>query len=332
MRLWSRRHAMQAAGTVGIGLLAGCGRLPFQAQQPAKVPRIGYLAVFPDAPESSAARFLQGLRDLGYVEGQNFLVEWRRAEPDSERLPDLAAELVRLPVDVIVAEGIAIAAARNATSEIPIVMVGANDPVASGLVASLSRPGGNVTGMSGMAVQLSAKRLQLLKEAMPASQRVAVLWHRMSATIGPWEELQTAAAVLGLQLVSLEVTDASEFESAFDLAAREGAEAVYLVPDAFMSSQVPRTVALLTESRLPAMYPRRAYAAAGGLMSYGPVTGENPRRAATYVDRILKGTKPADLPVEQPRDFEFVINLKTAQALGLAIPPHVLLQATEVIQ
>jgi putative ABC transport system substrate-binding protein len=326
----TRRDFVQGAGMTGLGLLAGCGQMPGQAA-PSRVARIGYLGVFPGTPSPSAEAFLQGLRDLHYTEGQNFRMEWRRAEPDSPGLEDLAAELVRLPVDIIVAEGTAIAAARNATSEIPIVMVGANDPVASGLVASLARPGGNVTGMSSLAVQLSAKRLELLKTATPAIQRIAVLWHPMSATLGLWDEAQSAAPTVGVSLQSLPVSEVGELERALEAATREQADAFYVLPDAFMSYHLTRTVDLVTQSRLPAMYPRRAYVEAGGLMSYGGVSRENPRRAAYYVDKILKGAKPADLPVEQPREFEFVINFKAAQALGLTIPQHVLLQATEII-
>jgi putative tryptophan/tyrosine transport system substrate-binding protein len=328
----SRRQVLQGAGAMGLGLVAGCGRLPGQAQAPAKVPRIGYLGVFSDAPGPSAEPFRQGLHDLHYAEGHNILIEWRWAGPNSDRLPELTAELVRLPVDVIVAEGAAIRAAMEATSEIPIVMMGAIDPVTSGYVASLARPGGNVTGPSNMAVQLGAKRLQLLKEAAPGTQHVAVLWHPTPTTAVAWEEVQGAAPTVGVGLQSLPVGDAPDFDTAFEAAARERANALFVLPDSFMSYHLARTVDLGTQSRLPAMYPRRAYVEAGGLMSYGAVPGDSVRRAAVYVDKILKGAKPADLPVEQPMTFEFVINLQTAQALGLTIPPHVLLQATEVIQ
>ena len=281
------------------------------------------------------ARDSQIGRELGYVEGQNLLVEWRSADGDYDRLSELAAELIRLPVDLIVAEGPATRAAMNVTSVIPIVMVGAQDPVASGWVASLARPGGNVTGPSNITVQLSAKQLQLLQQVTPELSRVAVLWHTLpnsSSGAGPAGllELQSAAPALGIQLQSLQVADASDFERVFDTAAREHAEALIVRQDAFIASQLPRVVDLGLRSGLPTMYPRRAYVEAGGLMSYGAVE-DSARRAAVYVDKILKGARPADLPVEQPTNFNFVINLKTAEALGLTIPQHVLLQATEII-
>jgi putative tryptophan/tyrosine transport system substrate-binding protein len=332
MTRYTRRNLMHGAGTVGLALLAGCGRLPGQAQQSARIPRIGYLGVFSDAPGPSTEPFVQGLKDLQYAEGQNILIEWRWAGTDSERIRDLAAELVRLPVDVIVAEGAAIPAAMNATSQIPVVMVGALDPITSGYVASFARPGGNVTGPSAMAVQLTAKRLQLLKDAVPGTRRVAVLWHPTPTTAVAWEEMQAAAPTVGVALQSLPVGDVLDFESAFEAAARERADALFLLPDSFMSYHLARTVELGVQSRLPAMYPRRAYVEAGGLMSYGAFPGDSVRRAAIYVDKILKGARPADLPVEQPNTLDFVLNLKTAQALGLIIPPHVLIQATEVLQ
>jgi putative ABC transport system substrate-binding protein len=331
----SRRRLVQGAGLATLGFLAGCGQLPGQARTSPKVPRIGVIAAIAlDNPNMIA--FRDALRNLGYVEGQNLLVEWRSAELNYDQVPALAAELVHLPVDLIVAEGPTIPVAKEATSVLPIVMVGATDPVAAGWVASLARPGGNVTGPSNVNVQLNAKQLQLLQEVAPGASRVGVLWHRapnQSSTMpAAWDELQSAAPVLGMNLQSLEVADAPDFERAFDAAARESADALLVLQDAYMATQRTRVVELALRSKLPTMYPRKAYIEAGGLMSYGVVSSDSARRSAYYVDRILKGAKPADLPVEQPTTFDFVINLQTAQALGLTIPQHVLLQATEVIQ
>ena len=335
----SRRQVVQSAGAVGLGLLAGCGRLPGQATAPApaKMPRLGFLAEVVDPNELTSpnhAAFLQGLRELGHVDGESISIEWRSAEGRLERLPALATELASLPADVIVASGPAsIRAAEHATRTIPIVMLGSADPVGTGLVASYARPGGNVTGPSMRAPEMSGKRLELLKEVVPGASRVAVLRYMGEATEPPeWADTQEAAQALSVQLLSLEVRSPAELESAFDSAVRERAEALLIIPAPFFRPHRARLAELAARSQLPAMYQAKLYVEAGGLMAYGPSFPASFHRAAYYVDRILKGTKPADLPIEQPMRFEFVINLRTAQALGLTIPQSVLLQVTEVIQ
>ncbi len=310
--------------------------LSLEAQQPAKVVRIGFL--FPATPAATShllETFGQGLRELGYVEGKNFILERRYAEGRVERLPDLAAELVRLKVDLIVAATTpAIQAAKQATRTIPIVMANSFDPVGTGLVASLGRPGGNITGLSTHLQELPGKLLQLLKEAVPRVTCVAFLGNPdvpHSALV--FRETQVAARVLGVELQSVEVRGAAEFESAFSAMTRERAGALIL------STRVPVFFAhrkqiadLAVKNRLPAIYANRDFVDAGGLMSYGAHVPDLYRRAATYVDKMLRGAKPADLPVEQPTKFELVINLKTAKALGLTIPQSVLIRADQVIQ
>jgi putative ABC transport system substrate-binding protein len=328
---WSRRQFVQGAGAAGVGLLAGCGRWPGQAQ-PSKAPQLGILAH--EGGEASLDAFEQGLADLGYTVGRSVLIEHRRAA-EPEALPALAAELVGLPVDIIVTEGqTATLAARQATDTIPIVqMAGGGDLVEVGLVASLARPGGNVTGLTSMAPQLTGKRLELLKATVPDAARVGIL---LGAGIGAnsptWNELQSAARSLNLSLVSLELHGPDAVEDVLGAATRAAADALVVVTDPVTLSRSQRIVDLAAQRRLPAMYAQRQFVVAGGLMAYGPNSPGQFRRAAYYVDRIVKGAKPADLPVEQPMTFDFVINLKTAQALGLTIPQHVLLQATEVIR
>ncbi len=315
-----------------------------EAQQAGKVYRIGYLSPSsPSDPESLAspfgerglAAFRQGLRDLGYVEGQNFAIEGRWAEGKFERLPNLAAELVRLKVDVIVSVVTqATLAAKNATRTIPIVLVAAGDPVGSGLIASLARPGGNVTGPSAMYADLAGKQLELLKETVPRVSRVAVLWNPANAA---WQAqmlkaTQVAAPALGLRVELLEARGAGELEGAFAAMTRERASALLVQVDVIFALHAKRIADLAAKHRLPAMYGSKEHVEAGGFMSYAPNALDVFRRAATYVDKILKGAKPADLPVEQPTKFEFVINLKTAKALGLTIPQSVLGRADEVIQ
>ena len=279
--------------------------------------------------------FRQGLRDLGYVEGQNIAIEYRWAEGRFERLPDLAAELVRLKVDVIVSVVTqASLAAKNATRTIPIVMVAAGDPLGSGLVASLARPGGNVTGPSSMLAELAGKELELLKETVPNVSRVAVLWNPANAV---WQAqmlraTEVAARALGLQLQLLEARGPDELEGAFAAMTRERASALLVQVDVIFALHARRIADLAAKRRLPAMYGSREHVEAGGLISYAPNVPDVFRRAATYVDKILKGAKPADLPVEQPTKFELVINLKTAKALGLTIPQAVLIRADEVIR
>jgi ABC-type uncharacterized transport system substrate-binding protein len=311
--------------------------LTSQAQPAAHVPRLGLL--IPSAVSAVASRleaFRHGLRDLGYVEGRTITLEYRFADGQADRLPALVAELVRLPVDVLVADGtVALRAAQHATTTIPIVMAVSGDPVGAGLVASLARPGGNITGLSSRAPEVSGKRLEFLKEAVPHLSRVAALWHR-DAPVGPYlKETEAAAQALGLQLHALEVRSPDEFDQAFAAMTRAQADALLVLPSAqFFSHQrvAERVAELATTHQLPTMFGNREVVEAGGLMSYGPNYDEFYRRAATYVDKILKGTTPADLPVEQPMKFELVLNLKTAKALGITIPPILLFQADAVLQ
>jgi putative ABC transport system substrate-binding protein len=326
---------VQGAGVVGLGLLAGCGRLPWQAQEPAKIPRVGFLYPRPlSAPPDRVAPFREGLRELGYVEGQNIELVLRSAEGEYERLPALAAELVRLPVDVIVASAMpAIQAAQQATSTIPIVMGLVVDPVETGLTTSLARPGGNITGLSMMATALAAKQLELLKETAPALSDVAVLWNPANPGNPPQlRQVEAAARALELRLGPVEARSPTEFEGAFEAITREQSDGLIVLVDTVFIDYRARIADFASTTRLPAVYGLRDHVEAGGLMSYSASQADMMRRAATYVDKILKGAKPADLPIEQPTIFDFVINLKTAQALGLTIPQHVLLQATEVIQ
>ena len=268
-------------------------------------------------------------------EGRNVILEYRYAEGSDERLRDQAAELVQLPVDVIVAQGAAaIRAAQHATHTIPIVMAATSDPVGLGFIASLAQPGGNITGLSFLSEELPGKRLELLKEAVPQSTRIAVLGNPAFAAYVTWLHSLTAAArALGLHLHVVELRRADELDSAFAAITSAGADALIVLSDpALIDSLYGRIVDLAARSRLPAMYDWRAYVDAGGLMSYGPSMPDMQRRAASYVDKILKGAKPADLPIEQPTTFDLVINLKAAKALGLTIPPTVLFQANEVLQ
>jgi len=309
--------------------------LPSNAQQPAKVPRIGLLSSF--SPSDAALwhqAFGQGLRDLGWVESKNISIEYRYAEGRVDRLPDLAADLVRLKVDIIVAAiGTDALAAKHATRAIPIVMASSADPVASGLVESLARPGGNITGLSQMSPELAGKRLELLKEMVPKLSRVAVLWNPQARTSAlNWNEMQLPARQLGLQLHSLEVRSPDDFDKAFEDATGARAGALAITPHPVFARNLKRIADLAATSRLPSIFHLREFADAGGLMAYGPDRSDMFRRVATYVDKILKGAKPADLPVEQPIKFELVLNLKTAKALGITFPPTLLIQADEVIQ
>jgi putative tryptophan/tyrosine transport system substrate-binding protein len=310
---------------------------PFvQAQQQAKVPRIGFLVAGSSSSSSTRIEaFRQGLRDLGYVEGKNIFIEYRYAEGKLDRLPELAAELARLKVDVIVAAGgtPAILAAKNATRTIPVVFGANADPVGSGFVASLARPGGNITGTSLIALELSGKRLDLLKETIPKISRVAVLLNPTNAaTEAQLAETQVTAGSLRVQLQVLEARNPNELDAAFSAMVREHAGALVVTSDAMFFDNLTRIVSLAAKNRLPAMHWDRAFVDAGGLMSYGPNVPDLYRRAATFVDKILKGAKPADLPVEQPTKFEFIINLKAAKQIGLKIPPNVLARADTVIR
>jgi putative ABC transport system substrate-binding protein len=309
--------------------------LTADAQQAPPIPRLGFLAsASADVTTSLLAALQQGLRALGYVEGQNILIESRYAAGDFARLPALAGELVRLPVDVIVTEGAPAAhAAQQRTTTIPIVIGNAGDPVGMGLVASLARPGGNLTGLSMMSPELMGKRLELLKEMVPSASRVAVLFNPANPTSPlQGQECQATAPALGVTLLPFEATAADEIDRAFTAMHQERVEALIVVGDAMFGTHQRRVIELAAQARLPAMYNLRGFVDAGGLMSYGTHFEDLYRRAATYVDKILKGTKPADLPVEQPTKFALIINLKTARALGITMPPTLLFQADEVIK
>ena len=307
-----------------------------EAQQPAKISRIGFVSGTgdPNTQGPLVEAFRQGLRDLGYIEGKNILVEYRFVEGQQDRIPSLVAELVQLKADVIVTSiTLAAQAAKRLTTTIPIVIVGTGDPVGTGLVASLARPGGNVTGFSGLAPELSGKRLELLKEAFPKVSRVAVFWNPTSpSNVNSWKATQAAARPLAVQLQSLELRAPNDFGLAFGTATRERSDALIAIRDNLTDSHRRQIVAFAAKNRLPAMYPMKEYAEDDGLMAYAPDFRDIFRRAAIYVDRILKGTKPADLPVEQPMKFEFVINLKTAKQIGLTIPQSVLFRADKVIK
>ncbi len=309
--------------------------LTAEAQQAPKVARIGHLSLAASPHLRDA--FLQGLRDLGYVEGRNVVIEYRDAERKPERFPALAAELVALKVDVIVASGtLAALAAKQATRTFPIVFSPAGDPVGSGLVTSLARPGGNVTGLSAFAPELVGKRLELLKQALPVVSRVAVLWQ--PGAFGERTEKDTlkraevAARALGVRLQFVEARSPADFDRAFSDMTGARADALTVLVSNMFNSERRRLVDLAAEKRLPAVYAVREIVDAGGLMCYGPNLADLNRRAATYVDKILKGAKAADLPVEQPTKFELIINLKTAKSLGLTIPQSVLARADEVIR
>ena len=322
------------AATLALGLLAG----PFvaDAQPASKVQRIGYLLGTSSTVSSRPVEtFRQGLRGLGWVEGQNIVIEYRSAEGRYDRLPDLAADLVRLKVDIIVAPGTAATtAAKNATRAIPIVMIGVGDPVGLELIASLARPGGNVTGLTfSVGMETAGKGLELLKEALPKVRRVAVLTN--PANPGQplaLKNVKAAARSLGMQLQLLEARGPDEFDGAFAAMAKERVGALLVVSEAMFNIHRVRLADLAARNKLPSMHGFREDAEAGGLMSYGPDLADLFRRSATYVDKILKGAKPGDLPVEQPTKFELVINLKTAKALGLTIPASVLSRADHVIE
>jgi putative ABC transport system substrate-binding protein len=309
--------------------------VPVQAQQLAKVHRIGFLGGSSASAYAGIIEvFRQALRDLGYVEGQNLAIDYRYGDGKRDRLPELSADLVRLKVDVVVVSGtLAISALKNATTTIPIVMTTVEDPVAQGFVASLARPGGNITGLTNLAPELSGKRLELLKETFPKNSRVAVLWDPDTpGSIVAFKETQAVAPAVGVQLQSLKVRSANDFEGVFKVASRERAGALIVLQCLLTNAHRQRIVDLAASNRLPAMYTQAEYVNVGGLMSYAPSYNDIYRRAATYADKILKGTKPADLPVEQPMKFEFVVNLKTAKQIGLTIPPNVLARADRVIK
>ena len=303
--------------------------------QQTKVPRIGFLGA--TDPSTNVARiegFRQGLRDLGYLEGKNIVIEYRWAEGKTERLPSLAAELVSLKVDIIVTAGPAVTRpAKETTSTIPIVMSFDNDPVGSGFVSSLARPGGNITGLSALFPELSGKRLELLKEIVPRLSRVAVFGTSSQPGTGQaLKETEFAAGSFGVQVQYLEIRDSKDIETAFQAARKGRADAVLVLSSAVIFSQRTQIANLAAKNRLPVIFPQNEFVEDGGLMSYAPNYADLFRRAATYVDKILKGAKPADLPVEQPTKFEFIINLKAAKQIGLTIPPNVLVRADKVIR
>ena len=320
--------------------------LPAQAQQPTKMARIGYLS--PGDPVSRAYRteaFRQGLKELGYIEGKNIIIEYRFAEARADRLPELAQELVRVEVDIIFAQGgPATEAAKNATQMIPIV-TSSQDPVRQGFVAGLPRPGGNITGLTNLTSELVGKRLELLKEVIPQLSRVAVLWTPSHPTSTTWRRTEVAAQSLGVQLQAAEVRNRDDWveiqigkavfkdlEPAFAAIKRERAEALFMIRSPIVNDLTKRIANLAAESRLPAIYDEKRFPQLGGLMSYGVKLADVDRRAAIYIDKILKGANPADLPIERPTKFELVINLKTANALGLKVPAHLLMEADRVIE
>jgi len=306
---------------------------PAEAQQPKKVPRIGVMAASP-LDSSLSEAFRQGLRDLGYVEGENIIIEYRFAEGRPERLRDFAAELIRLKVNVIVTTGTpSTSAAKKATSTIPIVMANSADPVEGELIASLAHPGGNVTGLTRLSPQIAGKRLELIKEAFPSAIIIAVLWDQNNpSAVQHLNEMQAAADALGVQLQSVAVRGPDDFDKAFSEIAQKRAAALVVLRDAVFNFNQPRILEFATKRRLPTIFDRTTAADAGGLISYGANDTALYRRAAYYVDKILKGAKAGDLPVEQPTKFELVINLKTAKQIGVTIPSSVLYRVDKVIK
>jgi putative tryptophan/tyrosine transport system substrate-binding protein len=316
-----------------VMLLALCSSV--EAQESKKIPRIGYLAAGTTSSQADQLEeFRQGLRELRYIEGRNIIIEPRYAEGKLDRLPALAAELVGLKVDVIVTAGpTATRPAKEATATIPIVMTFDSDPVGSGFVASLARPGGNITGLSSFSAELNGKRLELLKETVPRLSRVAVFGTSTNpGNAQALTDVELAAGAFGVKIQPLDIRDPNDIENAFRAARKERAGGVLILNSPVFPSHRPQIVDLATKNRLPAIYFSPAFVDGGGLMSYGVSTADLFRRAATYVDKILKGAKPADLPVEQPTKFEFIINLKAAKQIGLTIPPNVLVRADRVIK
>ena len=318
-------------------LFAGLFALSFpaEAQQQAKVPRIGYLSGASLSAISARIEALrQGLRELGYVEGKNIVIEWRWAEGKPDRLPDLAAELVRLKVDIIVSAGPAVTPRlKEATKTIPIVMAQDNDPIGNGFVSSLARPGGNITGLATLAPELSGKQLELLKEIIPRLSRVAVLGSPTEpGNAQTLREIELAAAAFSVKIQNLDVQGPNDFETVLRAASKGRAEAALVLVSTIFNSHRTQVIELAVKSQLPAIFYSAEYVELGGLMAYGPSYTDLYRRTATYVDKILKGAQPADLPVEQPTKFELIINLKTAKQIGLTIPPNVLVRADRVMR
>ncbi len=340
MKTGGRREATGNSKKVKVFGFAFCALLCFhctyaEAQQPTKTPRVGYLSnASPAAMSARTEAFRQGLRELGYVEGKNIFIEWRYAEGKLDRLPSLAAELVRFKVDVIVTGGSsATRPAKEATSTIPIVMAQDGDPVGSGFVASLARPGGNVTGLSTLSPELSGKQLELLKEIVLRLSHVAFFGTSTNpGNAQSLKETEKAAAAFRVQFQFLDVQTPNDIETAFRAASKGRADAVIVLAGPVFVSQRPQIAELAAKNRLPAIFPDGRYVEDGGLMSYGVNNTDLDRRAATYVDKILKGAKPAELPIEQPTKLELIINLKAAKQIGLTIPPSVLARADKVIK
>jgi putative ABC transport system substrate-binding protein len=338
MMLFSRRRFVQGAGVAGLGLLAGCGRWPGQAPPAAtavRVPRLGFLrGSDPTTQAGTVDIFRQALGELGYVEGQNLVIEYRWGEGSDARLAEPAAELARLPVDLFVVPSITVARiVREATTTVPIVLAGTgSDPVTAGLAASYARPGGNVTGVTNLGGALTGKRLQLLKETVPSISRVAVLWDTPTYGPFPLEDWSRDAQAVGVQVHPMALRGPEEFDAAFEAAVGAGADSLLVSGGPVGSAHREQIIQRATRLRWPAIYPQRQFVDEGGLLVYAASLADLWRRAVVYVDKILTGANPADLPIEQPQRFDFIINAKTAQALGLTIPHNVLLQATEVIQ
>ena len=330
MSTLSRRQFVHGVGGLGLGVLAGCGRLPGQVQAPTRVYQLGHLG----GTGTVAEPFRDRLRELGYIEGQNLLIDVRTAPSEAE-YRQIVAEFVRAPVDVIVTIGFTpVRAARDTTDTVPIVQAGGGtDLVSVGLAASFARPGGNVTGITMVGTQLIGKQVELLRDTFPWVSRLAVLWNANNPNKArELHEVRTAADQVGIESQSLEVRTAGDFDSVFEAATAARADALIALEEELTNSHRSRIVELAAQSRLPAIYGQRRYVDEGGLMCYAARQAPGQRRAAEYVEQILKGAQPAELPVEQPTTFDLVINLKTADALGLTIPPHVLRQATELIQ
>jgi putative ABC transport system substrate-binding protein len=335
-----RRVISLSLSTLRFALSLACAMLfalsvPAQAQQAGKVARIGYLsAASAEADKNRFAHFQRGMQELGYIEGKNIVIEQRYAAGQFEKIPELPAELIRLKVDVLVVYGdAAILAAKNTTSTIPIVMTVHPDPVGDGIVASLARPGGNVTGLSDLHTVLVTKRLEILKEVVPSASRIAVFFHAGNPTLlRQLKDIQDIAPAFRVTVLSVPVTGPDDFDRAFTMMRKERAGALMVLGSPLIGLNRRQVIDLATKNQLPAIYTVSENPDAGGLMSYGTNFHELWRRAATYVDKILKGAKPIDLPVEQPTKFEFVINLKAAKQIGLAIPPNVLARADRVIR
>jgi ABC-type uncharacterized transport system substrate-binding protein len=338
MTTGSRRQARGNSKITGIRGLVLCATflalcVSAEAQQPGKMHKMGWLFGRP-ATDYGRDMTLQALRKLGYVESKNITSEYRYAENKLERLPALADELVRLRVDIIFAASVnAARAAKNATKTIPIVFVSTADPIVAGLVDSLARPGGNLTGFTTITPVLTSKRLDLLRETLPNLSRVALLWNpKNPGAAQDWKESQVSAKELGLQLHSMEVSSPDKFEAAFAEAVKANSKAIAVTLDGLINSNQKRIAELAAKHRIPVIYPRGDFTESGGLMSYGPDQVEPYRRVASMIDKILKGTKPSDIPVEQPKKFEFAVNLKTAKQIGLTVPPNVLARADRVIK